>query len=383
VRICIFSIMGGGPWGASEELWAATAHAALDEGHAVAIVSKRCPAIPKPIAALRARGAEAFWRKHDQSRRIDRQIDRRIHPLPAVARWRPDVVLVNLGTFYALAYRNDGEHWMKRLGVPYVIVSHHNHDVEGAITEPYVYHSHVDFYRQASLVAFVAEANRQAAYRQLATPLPNSCVVRTQVNLRSWDVVPWPRPSEPVHMACVGRLDVSYKGQDILLEVLAGPAWRDRPWRVRFYGGGDDRSYLEDLAGYLGIADRVDYPGFVADMRALWAENHLLVVPSRSEGTPASLVEAQICGRPAVVTDVGGNAEWVEEPDNGFVAEASTVRSFGAAMERAWAARSRWEEMGLAAHREAVARADPEPGRSLLKLLTEAAGRVPMAGALA
>ena len=382
MRICILSIFGS-PWGACEELWVKTAHAALDDGHDVAIVSKRLPEVPAPIAALRARGAAAFWRKHDQSRRIDRQIDRRVYPLPAVARWRPDVLLVSFGAFYEIAYREDAERWVEALGVPYVVVVHHNFELRGPLPEPYVRHRMAGFYGRASCAAFVAEGNLRAAVRQIAAPLPTARVVRTQVNLRDWDPAPWPRSSEPIHMACVGRLDVSYKGLDLALEALAAPAWRDRPWRLRLYGGGDDRPYLEDLAGFLGIADRVDYPGYVADIHAVWSENHLLLMPSRSEGTPASLVEAQICGRPAVVTDVGGNAEWVEEPITGFVADGVTPRSFGAALERAWAARSRWEEMGMAAHREAVARADPEPGRSMLKLLSEAAGRVPAAGALA
>lgn len=380
MRICIFSILGGGAWGASEELWAATAHAALDEGHAVAIVSKRCPAVPAPIAALQARGARAFWRKHDQSRRLDRQVDRRIYPLPAVARWRPDVVLVNLGTFYALAYRNDGERWMERLGVPYVILSHHNHDAEGAFTHPSVYRSYVDFFRKASRVAFVAEGNRRSAHRQLATSLPNGCVVRTQVNLKAWDPVPWPGAAEPACLATVSRLDVRYKGHDILLEALAGDAWRDRPWRLRVYGQGPDLDYLKDLAAHFDLADRVEFRGHAGDIRGVWAENHLLAMPSRSEGTPAALVEAQICGRPAIVTDVGGNAEWAEEPDTGFVADGLSPRSFGEALERAWAARSRWEEMGMAAHRAAVAKADPEPGRSMLGLLAEAAGKAPAGG---
>jgi glycosyltransferase involved in cell wall biosynthesis len=377
VRICILSIFGGTPWAACEELWAKTAHAALDDGHDVAIVTKRCPEVPAPIAALRARGASTFWRKHDQSRRIDRQIDRRIYPLPAVARWRPDVLFLSFGAFYEIAYREDAERWVAALGIPYIVVVHHNFDARGPMPEPYVRRRMAAFYGGASCATFVAEGNLQAAVRQIASPLPNARVVRTQVNLRHWDAAPWPESPEPVQMACVGRLAVGYKGQDLLLEALAGPAWRDRPWRLRFYGSGDDRPYLEDLAGHFEIADRVDYPGHVADIHALWAQNHLLVMPSRSEGTPAALVEAQICGRPAVVTDVGGNAEWVEEPITGFVADAASTRSFGAALERAWAARSRWEEMGSTAHREAVAKADPEPGRSMLGLLAEAAGRVP------
>src|SRR5262249_6902903 len=85
-----------------------------------------------------------------------------------------------------------------------------------------------------------------------------------------------------------------------------------------------------------------------------------------------ALVEAMLCGRPAVVTDIGGNAEWVSEPRNGFIAEAPSPSSFGAAMERAWQARESWNEKGLDAHRDALSLQDPEPGRTIVRMLVEA-----------
>jgi glycosyltransferase involved in cell wall biosynthesis len=100
--------------------------------------------------------------------------------------------------------------------------------------------------------------------------------------------------------------------------------------------------------------------------------NHLLVLPSRSEGTPLALVEAMLCARPAVVTDVGGNADWVEDDQTGFVAEAPTAKSFGAALERAWAARAKWQIMGKQARDNAVIKFDKSAGKSLLKVLLEA-----------
>jgi len=108
-------------------------------------------------------------------------------------------------------------------------------------------------------------------------------------------------------------------------------------------------------------------------VRSIWAENQLLVLPSRSEGTPLALVEAMICGRPAVVTDAGGNVEWVDEPDTGFVAAAATVRSLGAALERAWQAQGQWPEIGTRARARALRQYDPSPERTLLNLITNAA----------
>ena len=132
-----------------------------------------------------------------------------------------------------------------------------------------------------------------------------------------------------------------FKGQDLLLQALSGEPWKGCCWLLRFYGAGPDRPYLGRLADYYQISERVEFCGHVRDVRSIWADNHLLVMSSRSEGTPLALVEAMICARPAVVTDVGGHMEWVEEPATGFVAEAASARSLDVALERGWGALTR------------------------------------------
>ena len=194
--------------------------------------------------------------------------------------------------------------------------------------------------------------------------------MRNPVNLGDFQLVPWPG-SDLARIAHVARLEAGFKGQDVLLQVLGGDDWRRRQWLLRFYGAGADRPFLERLAKYCGIADRIEFCGHVGDIRSIWADNHLLVLPSRSEGTPLSLVEAMICGRPSVVTDVGGNLEWIDEPSTGFIADSPSRRALGNALERAWTAQQFWEEMGQRAHGVAMSKIDPNPAETLLSLLID------------
>jgi glycosyltransferase involved in cell wall biosynthesis len=85
------------------------------------------------------------------------------------------------------------------------------------------------------------------------------------------------------------------------------------------------------------------------------------------------LLEAMAAGRPALVTAVDGNLEWVEDGVTGFVAEAPTVRHLASALERAWGARGNWIEMGSAARARFLARRDPDPAETLLQVLTSVA----------
>jgi L-malate glycosyltransferase len=210
----------------------------------------------------------------------------------------------------------------------------------------------------------------RAAERHLAASLSNAQVLCNPVNLDDPSIVPWP-VGEQVRFASVARLETLWKGQDILFEVLSSAVWRDRDWQLSLCGEGPDREYLQALASHFGIANRISFLGHVQDIREIWSHHQLLVLPSRAEGTPLALVEAQLCGRPSVVTDVGDNTVWVVEQQTGFVAEAPTSRSFGHALNRAWESRAAWQEIGLRSHSFARERIDSVPGRTLLDLLSD------------
>jgi glycosyltransferase involved in cell wall biosynthesis len=64
------------------------------------------------------------------------------------------------------------------------------------------------------------------------------------------------------------------------------------------------------------------------------------------------MVEATLCARPVVATDVAGHAEIVEDGVTGFLADAATVASIERALERMWARRNELERMGEAGSRK-------------------------------
>ena len=230
-------------------------------------------------------------------------------------------------------------------GVPYVIISHGN--FEAGIGDRAVRDKARAVFRGAYKAAFVADSMVSLVERQIAAKLDNAVVVRNPVNLSRVGVIPWPAGDGPVRMAHVARAEVTSKGPDLLMEALSQGPWPGRDWRLTLYGEGPGKEYLQDLARFYAMADRVDFPGHVNDIDSVWATHHLSVLPSRSEGVPLALVEAMLCGRPVVATDVGGVAEWVTDPETGFLIAAPTVRAITETMERVWASRDRWPEIGL------------------------------------
>jgi glycosyltransferase involved in cell wall biosynthesis len=72
-------------------------------------------------------------------------------------------------------------------------------------------------------------------------------------------------------------------------------------------GGGSERAALQNLAGELGVADRVTFLGWRDDPERLYGCFDVFTLSSLSEGTSISLLESMSSGVSPAVTDAGGN----------------------------------------------------------------------------
>ena len=109
------------------------------------------------------------------------------------------------------------------------------------------------------------------------------------------------------------------------------------------------KDVIERLVQRFKLEGRVTLAGYVSRIEDIWAENHVLVMPSRLEGLPLAMVEAMLCASPVVATDVAGHSEIVEDGVDGFLADAPTVGSIARALERLWEGRHELRLMGEAA----------------------------------
>lgn len=208
---------------------------------------------------------------------------------------------------------------------------------------------------------WVSARNQTDFETQIGARLPRGRVVWNPIKVPRDVSVPWPASSDIWRMACVARLQTRPKGHDLLLQALALPHWYDRALHLSFFGSGENRKGLENLAAMLGISERVHFKGHVEGVQEIWRDHHIIAQPSRNEGMPLALVEALMCGRPALVTDVAGHAELVSNGENGFMAEAATVRHIDEALQRAWDQRESWSIMGAQAARRIRLQAPVDP----------------------
>jgi L-malate glycosyltransferase len=379
MKIAIISMIRE-PWGGSEELWAAMAAKALQQGHTIVhstfrfsqVADKEKQLIEKGLLHIPRRGfvppgtaVPIRWLKKAWYLLLNK-LD---NPFSRLLATKPDLVIYN-GTAYSIAAEKDLLRILNKKQIPWCIIGHFSADnrrefgdKEAAILR--------QCYQQAQKVFFVSQRTLNTAVRQLSMPIPNAMVVRNTVNLDNISLVPYPAQTDTLKLALVGNLLTIHKGQDLVLEILASDKWRNRNVQLNIYGQGPDEQYLKNLVAFYQLQHRVTFFGKVKDIRALWADNHILLMPSHTEGMPLAVVEAMICGRPCVVTDVGGHTEWVQEGSEGFIAEAASVHSFGNAMERAWQQRHQWRELGLQANKKALQLYGEDPAKTFFDVIQQ------------
>lgn len=78
----------------------------------------------------------------------------------------------------------------------------------------------------------------------------------------------------------------------------------------------------------------VEWLGTCDDMARIFAESHVVCLPSYREGLPKVLIEAAACGRPIVTTDVPGCREVVRHEENGLLVPVRNATALAAALRR-------------------------------------------------
>ena len=109
-------------------------------------------------------------------------------------------------------------------------------------------------------------------------------------------------------------------------------AAQGRSVTFRIAGEGPEREALEQQIAAAGLGKTVMLLGARRDVAKLMEEADLLVLASRFEGLPITLIEAAMSGLPAVATDVGGCAEIVSDNETGLLVPPSDPDRLAAAI---------------------------------------------------
>jgi len=141
------------------------------------------------------------------------------------------------------------------------------------------------------------------------------------------------------------------KGHDLFIKAAAAVVPRFPDVHFSIAGGVLEPAYFEELqtlVRYLNIEDRFHFTGAITDLQQHLSAASIFVLPSRSEGFSNAIVEAMAASLPVIATNVGGNAEAVQNGVTGIVVPPEDPNALAAAITRLLADPAMAKAMGIA-----------------------------------
>lgn len=334
-------------WGGSEYLWFKTAIKFSEEGFEVAVSIPRWRKIPDEIRKLKEKNIDLYYNTDtsDFKKLINRfspkslQLEYKDDGYKFLLKFNPDLVIINQGG-------NTGgielmEYCLKN-ALKFVTISQAANEAKWPTDDLNKRLSKV--FPSAVKNYFVSNANKNLTELEIGQSIENSKIIFNPFNVDYENDNTYPEVKDNYLLANVARHEIFAKGQDILFQVLNLSKWKERNLIVNLYGKGDHTHSLNKIKNFYNL-NNVNIAGYL-NPEDIWKQNHALILTSRYEGLPLALVEAMLCGRTAIVTNVSGNAEVIIDNENGFLAKAATAEFVDEALERAWERRSEWKEIG-------------------------------------
>jgi len=192
------------------------------------------------------------------------------------------------------------------------------------------------------------------------------------LDLSDWDNVTQPtkRAGESV-ITTVGNIR-RVKGHDVFIKAAAAIASQFPKATFSIAGEVLEPDYfaeLQALVRELNLSDRLHFAGGITNLREHLAAADIFVLPSRSEGFSNAIVEAMAASLPVVATDVGGNAEAVQDGVSGILVKSEDVAALSAAILQLLSDPAKARQMGLEGKRLAAERFTTD---AMMKQITSA-----------
>lgn len=146
----------------------------------------------------------------------------------------------------------------------------------------------------------------------------------------------------------VGRL-VPIKRVDLFLDAIRLIVDQRPNVRAIVVGDGKEADALKAQAKRLELDGRVDFVGQRSDIENWLRQARVFIMTSDSEGLSLALIEAMLCGLPAVASDVGDLGDLVENGVNGYLVPERAASAFAARMLELVSDEARYAQFARAA----------------------------------
>ncbi len=157
----------------------------------------------------------------------------------------------------------------------------------------------------------------------------------------------FPRNNDELVIGNLGRL-VRQKGHHYLVKTAGLLKERNIPSRILIGGEGPLKEDIITLAKKTNVADRIQFTGFIDDIKGFMSSIDIFVLTSLWEGFGYVITEAMYFEKPVIAFNVSSNPELIKDGENGFLVNMGDIDSIVNKLEYLFKNRSEIAKLGKA-----------------------------------
>jgi len=188
------------------------------------------------------------------------------------------------------------------------------------------------FLYESAFDAAIVESRAMEAFVNNNTSLPGKVTHVMESGIDLADFFPKPNSNSNEHhfvLGYVGRMSPE-KNPLGFIELAEKLAERLPGLRFRIFGEGPQLNDVQERLHVSKAADVIQLDGYIPHVRDAMHMIDLLVVPSKLDGRPNIVMEANACGVPVIGAPVGGIPELIDEGVNGYIKAPSDINGIAA-----------------------------------------------------
>jgi glycosyltransferase involved in cell wall biosynthesis len=164
---------------------------------------------------------------------------------------------------------------------------------------------------------------------------PEQCHLIESVGVDPELFYPVPEPDGPAVILLASRM-LWDKGVGVLVEAARLLQQKGLEFKIELVGNPDPGNPTSISKKQLHAWEKenlLEWLGWQSDMQHIFAQCHIVVLPSFHEGVPTGLLEAAACGRPIVASDIPGCRTVVNDGKTGLLVPPRQPEPLAAALE--------------------------------------------------
>lgn len=156
-------------------------------------------------------------------------------------------------------------------------------------------------------------------------------------------------PQDAPVIGIVGRI-TGIKNHELFVDIANILLQQNRSIHFLIVGDGDLRKEIEEKVSILDIAENIHFTGWITETAKMYADLDMMLLTSKNEGTPVTVIEAMYYKIPVISSNVGGLSDLIDNTRTGFLINSLNAEDYiqdilklvGSDLER--------EKMSQAAH---------------------------------